>query len=226
MAKQKQQRTINDIVLNLKLRRVIEDLVNCVNIRGSVIESENLLKELNGLRFKNVEYLIPQKSPNISNEATESFVCYLISKRLILKEISHINSIERRGNKKGTDGGADIIVNGSIKIEVKGTSVKRDITTKSKSNHDVYALIWVETEDWMRHKSSCIKIKIFYNPHGIETEYLQSNNENKIRLSKSFEKAKENGLTEEISINPETLIEYQSEFFGSNEIEVMPPIAH
>jgi hypothetical protein len=205
--RKKQCRSLTEIFSNLKLRRLLEDFVTCINERKAF--PAELLSEINELRFQNIGHFIPQKSPNISNEATESLVCHLINRRMILKRISYINSVELRGHRKGAEGGADIVVNGNIKVEVKGTSVKRDITTKAKSNQDVFALVWVETEDWMKHKLPYINIKVFYYPHGIDVEHLKSNGEDKIRLHKSFEKMKENGLVEEVRINVEELQEEQ-----------------
>ena len=209
----KDVRTIEEIVLNLKIRRVLEELVNCVNEKKIIVPQ--LIEKLDKLRFANISHFIPQKSPNISNEATESLVCHLLWKRMICKQISCINSVERKGNRKGSDGGADILVNCAVKIEVKGTSVKKDITTKSKSNADVYALVWVETEDWMKNMSPYVNVRVLYNPHGIEIEHLVSNGENKMRLHEAFEKLKINGLAEELQLN---LDEFQQGQIKSDEM--------
>lgn len=213
--KKKSERTLVEIISNLKLRRTIEEMVNCINNKSPF--PTDILSRLDKQRFVNTDHIIPQKSPNISNESTESLVCHLIRERKILKNLRDIRSIERKGNRKGEAGGADIVVNDNIKVEVKGTSVKKDITTKSKFNADVYALVWVETEDWMKGKSDCVDIRVIYNPHGIEMELLKSNGETKMRLHKSFEDAKNNGLTEEYKFDMRLCNENfkpETEYFG------------
>ena len=125
------------------------------------------------------------------------------------------------GNIKGESGGGDIIVNKTIKFEVKGTSTKRDITTKSKSNADVFALVWVETEDWMNGISDEINVRVLYNPHGINVEHLKSNGEDKIRLHESFEEMKQNGLTEEIrfDLNKFMINKHKNPWFNTDDSE-------
>jgi hypothetical protein len=222
-------RTIEEIGVNLKLRRYIYEFVEHINRRERI--PVELLEAIEKTRCSNISHFIPQKAPNISNEATESLVCILLRKKLICKDrLKNINSIERRGNRKGDEGGADILVNGNVKIEVKGTTVKNDITTKSKSNADVFALVWVETEDWMKRKSKEIVVKVLYNPHGIEVEHLVSNGENKIRLCEAFKKLKESGLAEEYLIDIDNLgIVSRGQFFDNDvyltdSIEVKPLI--
>ena len=64
--RKKQCRSLTEIFSNLKLRRLLEDFVTCINERKSF--PVELLSEINELRFQNIGHFIPQtfqmKQPN------------------------------------------------------------------------------------------------------------------------------------------------------------------
>lgn len=147
--------------------------------------------------------VIKLKTPNLSEQASESLACHLIKDGSILKCLSPIVSIELLGKK-----GKDILVNKYHKLEVKGTSSINGCVTTSKSNFDSFAWIWLDFKPFFNSDNHIIDVHVIKNPKQCITSerYVETLKENKLSLKSVIDDANKTGNYEYLNFNLKTML--------------------
>jgi len=158
----------------------------------------------------NKDAVFKQKFPGFSSEASESLVCYLLNKNLLLKELGEKSCVLTGRTKAGSN---DILINGKHSIEVKATSSESGLITVSKNNLKCYAWIWMDIRLLLEGKSNVIDIHIIKNPkENIFTWQIDTNKEHKMDIKTMIKEMKNTDDYERLmldmdslKINPKTL---------------------
>lgn len=158
----------------------------------------------------NKDAVFKQKFSGFSSEASESFVLYLLSKNLLLKELGKKECILTGRTKSGSN---DILINEKHSVEVKATSSDSGLITVSKNNLKCYAWIWMDLRLLLNGKSNIINIHVVKNPkEHIFTWVIDTNKEHKMDIKTmvtGISNSKDYELLEldmkSLEINPETV---------------------
>ena len=155
---------------------IVDHLEAYKRIRLAIIKENESLK-------------IPIKPPNLSEEVTESLLCKMINDGVFLHEKYGLNAVAERHGKKGVD----VIVNGTFKLECKGTTSKDGSITVSKTNIlEREQWIWMDFSNYIKHNDTIIGIHVINNPEKcIQPIKIEANGESKLKLSKAIKYAQE-----------------------------------
>jgi hypothetical protein len=146
---------------------------------------------------------IKPKTPNLSEDASESLACHLIRDGCILKQLHPITIVERLGKQ-----GKDILVNKYHKIEVKGTSSIEGCVTPSDSNFEAFAWIWLDFKPFFNSGNHIIDVHVITNPKSCVTSvrHVEAINENKLGLKSAICDARRTRNYEQLSFNLKTML--------------------
>lgn len=184
---------------NLRLHRIYVKIIE--NGNKGIPMTEDQFNFLNQL-ITSENNCIRQKGPNISDQCTESFVYHLLKDRKILnREIPFIDTLERRGNVKGTEDGADIVINGRTKIEVKATTSKTGFTSASLNNKNVFAAVFLDFHDNIKNGSEYIKVYVLKDPQSFKKKVIETTKEEKLTMLEEVAFAKKYGMCDELDVH-------------------------
>ena len=146
---------------------------------------------------------IKPKTPNITEDASESLTCHLIKDGSILKQLHPITKLERKGRN-----GKDIVVNGYHKLEVKGTSSNDGSITTSESNFESFAWVWMDFRPFFEHSHFVVPVHVITNPRACITSerYVQALKQNKLNLPSVIGDAVNSGNYERYELNLKTML--------------------